>query len=394
MKRISAKVYRLVNSSLQYVATWDGFEISGFAMSLDGGLGECSITLAKGFGASGPDFAEGNTVIVSVCDADTLARDETAMTEVLYRGRISEVVRETGRNVVIRLMGEQSRLAQDFLRSGSQTTLYSKTVGGITATVGDQSAADVGLMARAVIDLHKTNNPLSPIHYLEGDIPDMSATATYTFEAMTVKEALDALKGMVAGCHWFIDATGRVTFGTTARAAHSLTFGREITSARLTKSAGMKIVNSWLVWDGTAGGTYKRYEDANSIARFERSMDIYTDAGIKTSATADSIGARLLAETKDPSVKLVAEVIDGNGDANGYDIESLRPGDTVRLLNFDADVAEWTFNDSMIITDVEWAKDKAIIHVDIVPSGLIASQKNQAVKVNSLELKGIKTTFS
>jgi hypothetical protein len=397
-KRIVAKAYSPSGSLLR---VWDGFRVDGFTLSLDGGLGECVVDLAAAYGDAGEDFAEGNRVDLVVCDAETLAAASTEPggASLLYRGRITRVVRgpRTGNGEVsVSLIGEQSRLAMDVLANGSQTTLYSNAATGLTVTSGSFSAADVGLMARAVVDRHIAENAGTPIHYLDGDIPDVGVTAKYLFEAMMVRDALDELKGMAAGLHWYADATGRVRFGFAPTVpTHTLTFGRQIVNRPRIERSIEQVRNVWYIWDGQAGGLYKRYQDAASIAKYGRRSDPpYVDSSIRDAAAMDAIGARKLAETKDPKVALTVEVVDSNSDANGYDIETLLPGGTVRLVGFDQDVADWTFNDSMIITEVRWTPGKAYLTVDASPVGIVPAHRELAYDVAAMDSRGVPATFT
>ena len=61
---------------------------------------------------------------------------------------------------------------------------------------------------------------------------------------------------------------------------------------------------------------------------------------------------------------------------------------------FDADVADWAFNDSMLITDVEWTPRYAIITVDVNPVGVVAAQKSLADATKALESRGIPESWT
>ncbi|MCK9599689.1 MAG: hypothetical protein M0R06_11660 [Sphaerochaeta sp.] len=375
-----------------------GAQVGDVSMSLDGGVGECVIGVPAPFGADGQAWAEGNRVELSVGDADTAsdASPEPGAAVVVFSGTITRVLRETGSSgsrVTVGALGDQHLLGCDILRVGAQTTLYSKATDGLTVTSGDQSAADIGEMARAVLDAYLVANPTSRLHYLPGDVPDVGVSATYTFEAMSVRDALDALKGMAAGVHWFVDASGRVTFGPTGGGtAHALTFGRELTYARIERSLE-RTRNSWLVWDGKAAGTYVRFEDAASVAAVGRRMEVRSDYGLADADAVAALGARLLSERKDVDVRLTLEVADSSA-ANGYDIETLRPGDTVRLMGFDADVADWTFRDAMLVTSVTWRRGSATVTVDVSPFGLVSAASGLSKDVAGLETRGIPESYT
>jgi hypothetical protein len=211
---------------------------------------------------------------------------------------------------------------------------------------------------------------------------------------VTVREALDGLASMAEGVSWFMDATGRVTFGTApTEPTHVLAFGREISAATVERSAE-QIANSLLVWnDQPAAPVRELVEDAESIADYGRRMEMVTDSGIASDAAAQAKAAGILAKRKGESVRVTMTVEDSNTAGKGYDIESLRPGDTVRLMNFDSDVAGDTFYDNMTITAVDWSKHRARVTLDLVPVGIVTAIKSQSSAISSLEREGMPETY-
>jgi hypothetical protein len=93
----------------------------------------------------------------SYSDADTaIAADADGhfSTRTVCRGYISMIEREVhepGESVTVHLLGYYTLLSLDVLKNGSQTTLYSEPADRLTLTEGDLDAADIGLIARAVV---------------------------------------------------------------------------------------------------------------------------------------------------------------------------------------------------------------------------------------------------
>ena len=77
-----------------------------------------------------------------------------------------------------------------------------------------------------------------------------------------------------------------------------------------------------------------------------------TDSNIKDEDTMDNIGAAFINENKDTKVRIEIELIDNNESNLGYDIESIEPGDTCRIVGVTPD--ENIFNENVIIQEVNW----------------------------------------
>jgi len=108
--------------------------------------------------------------------------------------------------------------------------------------------------------------------------------------------------------------------------------------------------------------TYKQYKDDTSIATYGRRAKQMTDSNIKDEDTMDNIGAAFINENKDTKVRIEIELIDNNESNLGYDIESIEPGDTCRIVGVTPD--ENIFNENMIIQEVNWRLGSAIIVVE------------------------------
>lgn len=396
--RRKSVVARVSLSNGQYLTDWVDIDFKGFSKALDGGPGECVFSLGVAFDYSSNDLAVGNDVEIIVSDADTLANSVYGLgARIVYKGYISLVERDVNgsrEGVTVHLLGYYTLLGLDTLKNGTQTTLYT-AVAGLTTASGSQAAADIGLIMRSVIDRYRAENSSPKLFYSgTSDIPDTGATVTYTFQRKTYREAFDTLKSLApANIYWYVDESGRVTFKTKPTTpTHTFVFGKHFTAVHVEESFE-KVRNFLLVWNGAT--IHNHYQDDASIASYGRRAELINDYGIANTNAADQIGAKFLAENKQPEIKVVCAVTDNADGKKGYDIESIQPGDTCTFLGFSSSLAD-TFRDNMLITKVDYTLDKAVIEVEIVRSGLLdllARQSRGLSDINSGGL-GVPATYS
>jgi hypothetical protein len=296
----------------------------------------------------------------------------------------------TSERVIVHLLGYYTLLSMDILKNGTQTTLYSHNSSGLTTTSGSQSAADIGLLVRSVIDRYRAETTNPRIRYESTfDIPDTSTTAKYSFQQKTYREAIDKLFALApAGTYWYVDQQGEFTFKPIPTSAtHTFVFGKDFAEVHVEHSLET-VRNVALVWDGDPSGTYKHYEDAASIALYGRRAEPIQDYGIDASGAADVIGAKFLAQNKAPDVKVRCTILDNNaGTGKGYDIESIDPGDTCRFVAFSTGLSD-IFNDNMLITSVAYFLDRVEIEIELVKSGLLDVQTKQGRSISDINSGG------
>lgn len=384
-----------------YIGNWANFSFQGFTKEIDSGPSECIVVLDKTFGSIDTTVVEGNDVEIRIEDADTIASgmNGTDMSSrIIYNGYISLIERDASpqsEKVTVHMLGYYTRLGLDVLKNGSQTTLYSYA-SGLTVTAGSQAACDIGLMARAVIDRFRSENS-TKLWYDTDRIPLTSTTATYAFEQVTYRQALDTLRRMApAGTFYYISETGEVVFKTKPTTpTHKFVYGRHFTDVHVERSLE-KVRNALLVWNGETGGSkvYKHYEDADSITLYGRRAETYSDYGIDNVDGADLIGARFLAENKTPPVRVICTIADNNGPAGfGYDIESIQPGDTCSFYGFSQGF-DFIFQDNMLIRRVNYRLDSAEIEVEVVKSGLQDFQDQQGTEIAKIQSGGLRVPES
>jgi hypothetical protein len=395
-KHVFARVSR---SNGERITDWHNIRFDGFTKALNAGLGQCVFELGVAFDYDSHDLRVGNDVEIIVSDGDTTGPGhDGGGTRIVYKGYISlieRVVDSSTEKAIVHLLGYYTLLALDVLKNSTQTTLYSAAA-GLTTASGSQAAADVGLIMRAVIDRYRAENTDPKLFYNgENDIPDTGVTVTYTFQRKTYRNALDSLKAMAPeGVYWYVDETGRVTFKEKpAAATHTFVFGKHFTTVRVEESLE-KVRNFALVWDGDT--LHNHYQDDASIATYGRRAELINDYGVANTNAADELGAKFLAEARNPSLRVICTIVDNAGGAHGYDIESIQPGDTCKFVNFSSSGLSDAFHDNMLITSVDYSLDRAIIEIEIIRSGLLDRQAKQTRDINDIASGGlgVPTTYS
>ena len=360
-KAIKIKSY---NSAGTFIGLILDATFEGFKKVINGGVGDLTFRLARKIDDFNllDDVSIGNKIEIWVTDKDTGIEGI-----LVYSGFVEQqnpLVDGGVEYVDIICLGIISKLTQDILKSGSQTTLYTKTTDGLTTTIGDLSAAEIADAVTAIIDFFNTNNPLFPISYESAGISTILNTGNfinYQFEALYYLNAIEKCREVAPQYwHWYIGADNIFNFKTISNSAdHTFSLSKDINRITASKSAD-SVKNILLLFNGDA--TYKQYKDDTSIATYGRRAKQMTDSNIKDEDTMDNIGAAFINENKDTKVRIEIELIDNNESNLGYDIESIEPGDTCRIVGVTPD--ENIFNENMIIQEVNWRLGSAIIVVE------------------------------
>ena len=362
MKRYFAKIYQPNN---KYITSWNDFSFDGFSMSINGGLGECTIKLARKFDDFGEDedVKLNNKVEIWVSDGDT---DSSGLK--IYSGfmsRYTPFIDGHSEGVEITCLGYVSKLGTSILKSGSQIELKTDTALGLT-TGATASSAEVNLIVKTIINGYRieAKNPI--INYSATSTEDSGNTMTYTFNAKKYNEALDICREYApADWWWFIGSDNILQFKPKPSLAdHKFIFGKHFKSIKVEKNME-NVVNRVLFssGDNTDQQILKLYSDTDSSDNYDDRWEVITDNRVSVSATSDNAGQSTLAEKKDADVKTTIEILDNNGSENGYDIESIHPGDTCKFLNLNT-VTSKTFTGNMTIKSVDYSPDKVILEIE------------------------------
>jgi hypothetical protein len=389
MKTIQIKVYSPDGS---FIGLWKEASFDRLTKELGNGVEECIIELGKGFNYGGNDLKLGNFIEIEI-SSPSIVSAETFTIKTIYKGFISMIepyIDGKGEGMTVHCLSHASRLASDILKDGATTTLFTdNSVGLTTSAPGD--AADVGLIMRAIIDRYRAENSNPQINYTLESLPDISIDGWYVFENKTYQEALDkALELATSDYSYRIDENGIVWLEQKpATPDHKFTIGLNTELVKVQRSIE-KIKNFLTIWNGETGGSavYKHYEDVNSIAQYGRRAAYLKDVSVQDEDAADLVGARFIAENKDPNIKVDAIIID-----NYSYIENVKPGDVCIFLNFD-DIYADVFGYNLIITRVIYSLDRIEIQADIKRSGILEWQEKTSKQVEDLSRENIPASYT
>lgn len=361
MKKYIVKIY---NSKGNYITSWSDVSFNGFKKTINGGLGECRIKLARRFDDFGEyeDVKLNNKVEIYCSDGDTSSEGDR-----IYSGFISNYspsIRENREGVDVVLLGYVSKLATSILKNSTQVELKTDTSSGLTT--GDvASSCEVRDVVKAIIDRYQAEavNPI--INYSSTSTEDSGNTFTYTFNSKYYNEALEVCREYApSNWWWFVDADNVLNFKPKpSKPDHYFVFGKHFKSINVEKNME-NVINRVLFSSGDSERQIlKLYSDTDSSDDYDDRWDLVTDNRVSVEETADNSGEAILAEKKDADVKTTIEILDNNSEENGYDIESINPGDTCKFLNLDPNISK-TFSGIMTIKSVSYTPDSATIEIE------------------------------
>ena len=347
----------------EFIKIWNTAKFVGFTKKINGGLGPCIIELGEKFDYSGNDLKLNNEIQVLITDKDTKNADENP--KLIYSGYISNYqMKSKKEGIIVYLLGHHTKLDLDIWQeSATKVTTFDYNVN-----------TDFGQMFRDLMDdyINETVNP--KMSYTPGTLKLTGTVGQYMFEMKTYREAIDKINSMAPdGWFWCVDELGLVYFKQKPTTpTHTFVLGKHFSKVRVERSME-KIRNALLLWNGEIGVNqiYKLYENAGSINQYGRRLEKYFDWKVGDEATADKIASKFLNEVKEPAVKVICEIADNNEDpVNGYDIESINPGDTCAFKGFDESLAD-IFRENMMITKVVYSLNKVELTVEVQKAGVI-----------------------
>lgn len=332
-----------------YAGFFDNFGVSGYSKSIYSGNGELTVTVPRKF----DDFNQNGTVqLGNRVDIYVFDRNDNTGTKV-YTGRMEEYTTQvsTDEAVTVRCLGLVNRLSLD-------------TYTDATTLTKSYSSQDPALVVRDIIDQYQLANG-TDITYTTSTVPTTSDTVSLELSSTTYLEALNLVtKTAGADYYWLLDNENQVIFKEfPTTPTHYFMFGRDITALEATNSI-VDTRNSILAWNRlpSTDGDYisKRYEDMGSIFQYGRRQLRKADGRYKASADGfDQFAESYFDIYSDTITSLRFEVID-NSYGNGYDIETIQPGDTCRILNIKPNES---ITDNMLITNVKYTFDSVVIDI-------------------------------
>lgn len=361
MSFTSKKFYhKIYTSAGVYITTWstEVMNESSFKMIMNSGQGEMKIQLAREIKSYGEDFDVkfNNEVRTYIVDK------EAPNGVLLYSGYISDyqpMVDEASEYVEVTVLGFVVELENTILVDGN----------GNTAKV--YVGTDPSTMIASILSLYNAMGG----KVTAGVIDATGVVRDYNFNNLTNQQAIDKVREISpTGWYWFVGSDKKLDFHLkSATADHTFFIGKHLTKIEAFKTMrDLKNVVRFI--GGVPAGSvqlYKKYEESVSIGNYGRKEYVMIDQRVISEITADAMANGFLAANKDPFVRAIVTILDSNGDDQnfGYDIESIKPGDTCKIIDPKAPAGSQTYalNQVMVIQTVQYDYDTVTLELSIRP---------------------------
>lgn len=348
IKRYNYKVY---SSTGQYIATWlDVVKDPDFQTVINGGSVQLEIRLARktqSFGEES-DVAFGNEVQVWCFDTDAPSGVK------IFSGYISRYDPSNDgpeEYITVYCLGYHTIL-KDYIHDNGQ--------GSTNITYTNEDATKIAEYA-----INNARLLGCPVNWTETTLQKTGQAASYNFQISTVQEVMDKILEFTPDrWYWYVDPDKNLNWHPKAEnAIHTFTIGKEIFYIQPQKRTEMLCNRLYYVGgvpdDNSTNGEvlYSRYDRPTSIAQYGLKAQKRNDSRIKTQAMLDLIANNTLDLLQVPEIRTIIRIKDNNYDReNGYDIESIRVGDTCQIRNYQDsfnsskwdimqwDVDYWDFN--------------------------------------------------
>lgn len=309
-----------------YVNTWTKEIISEprFRSGINGSAGELIIHLGRPFDDFGEDVDVklNNRVDCYVVDKD----NPNGL--LLYSGYISGYIPSINKEqekVEITVLGFAAEFQRMILRDAS---------GNTTLTYSSQDPSNI---LKDVIDKYRARG--GSVRYSSQTIELTNTTVSYTFQANTIKECLDKIIELCPiGWFWRVDSDGFIYLQPKHDTAdHTFTLGLEIEHLETFRRIE-DLVNRVLFVGAGSPALYRVYENTGSQGSYGMYEKKIVDQRVSVVATASQIANREIDSKKDPEIRSIFVIVDNNGPrGRGYNIESIKPGQTLKVKNLRAD---------------------------------------------------------
>lgn len=278
------------------------------------------------------DFDEGGEVSYNN-EVKVYIRDEDVNSLLIYDGYISgyaPVIEGTREYILITLLPYSTQFSRYILRDGAGNTeiaFASQDPSTILKTILDYYVVDGGKVDYEwAVTLEKTNTAV-----------------TYTFNTQMVLEAVEKCRQLSPdGWYWYVNADNKLYFREKSDdAEHYFQLDGNILEIKSEKRVE-NLVNRVYFTGGGTPQLYRVYSRAGSITSYGLYGHRITDRRVTVVATAQTMADGILDAHDTPESRFIIKVADSNGSVSGYDIESIDPGDTCKILNYaDKDYTRW-----------------------------------------------------
>lgn len=353
--------YKMYSQAGTYLGTLNDVSTKypTFAKAINSGVGELKLQIARSWKdlANSTDISLYNEIKVYVSDKDNANLQ-------IYSGYVNAINRKKdslgNESVEVQFYGYVSEFAIRVLEFNS----------GYTALA--YNSEDPSDIMKSVIDLYA-----GKIDYTASSMLSSGNTVSLVFNVNSVKDAIDkTLASCPIGWYWYVDGSNVFWLKRTNKESidHRLFIGKHINTIEINESME-NVRNDILLIGGTSdrdNKIYRRYYHNASQSEFGERTEIQNDGRLYNIDSMDFLGKYLLGSQYTKEYQIKFKVLDSNFSAKGYDIESIEPGDIIKINDpkypqkdtlFDIalfDVDYWDYNlenpfsDPLIVEEVRY----------------------------------------
>jgi len=354
-KRFVYKVY----DGATYVITWSNEVLNEpqFRNVINGGTGEIIIRLDREFDSFGEDvdIKLNNRVELWISDR------QYPNGLLFYKGFISgyrPVFQGNIEFVEVTVLSYVFELGYYILRN---------TSGQTTIAYNSYDPSDI---LKDAIDKYRADG--GQLNYSDTSIETTNTTVSYTFNSNTIREVIDKVIELAPeGWYWYIDSASIIHFkAKNALADHTLIIGNHINQMETWRRIEDVINQVYFTGNTTEAktGLFRVYSNSGSIDTYGRHAIHQVDGRVTLSATADTMANRIINNKKDPEIRTRLTILDNNGELEnkGYDIESIRPGQTLKIRNIKGSVKTFSLWDQFIWDVDIWDQTLTTAAADVI----------------------------
>jgi len=317
------------------------YEFSNFSSTINSGLSSATLVLPRKFDNYGRgEKVDYNNKVELFC-----FDKENPSGQKIYSGYIlgdTARVSADGESVTVDIAGYITKLTRDYVQNNLSQFKFTLV------------SAEIGSQIETILDYYKAQNPLVPIDYTVDSIDNTAVNGTIDISTNTYLDVINALSKLAgAGWYYYLDADSILNFKQiSSTAKHFFTFEKDIADLQIKRSIA-NTYNEILFASDTTGYSAS---DTTSQIEYGRLVKAKQDNRYSDPTSINDFNDDFIAVNKDPFVELEVTIIDSNYNSRGYDIESIKVGDTFSFRNYenapDIDgvhvITNLTYNDQSI----------------------------------------------
>lgn len=301
-----------------------------------------------------------------------------------YISRIGFIESANKRTVTAYCLGFVSRLGWDVYRSGTTTSI---------SEITEEPATIFKNIIDKVKDVANGNIPF--LNYTPTSIQDTLQSVSMEFESDTYLEALNKVLD-VCPANWFWKLDHENIFNLSPKSTepdHVFSMGSiEVLQVDYSME---NIINGVLTWDNDTVYRYVANSDSQALyGRRIKRNNMNSATGVDSM---DKKAQSIIGEDAEPKSSVIITLADNNefetfGDLAGYDIESVKPGQTCRVTGID-EISGAFLSKNMTIRKVTYFPTSAVLEVDADREGIDDLLIKAKRDTDQIEKDGIPTSY-